>query len=277
MTMKVYTLLPNLLDKLREIYPAILFCQDLTQVSKNDILITSENELLQFSSSEQNYPWIVLYSPDLTEDDLSKYLIFPKLQYLSTLEYLDQSINTLLDNRNISDVWIGKIEKKVELSLDKKQVQVLKKGASSRWSFLQSFFEQFNYSDYFTHIEDNLLMIGEELLSNLALHSPEKNAQLSLALGEKGLTLTFFQDCGPISISLVKSSLSRAFKLKEVNLESRGAGLGLYLTYKNCNALFIKYNEEHNISITAYIKKNKRYKEFRKERASLYFIQQKYY
>ncbi|MFG1494794.1 hypothetical protein [Halobacteriovorax sp. ZH4_bin.1] len=125
--------------------------------------------------------------------------------------------------------------------------------------------------DYHESFENKLKLITNEFYTNDIFHrvSNQKHGEIEISQDEYK-TIVHYKSYTSVAKSSIIDSLYRAAVEKSPRQEGRGAGLGLYLIFQNCDRLHIVANED-STSFYLYIEKNKRYKEISKRIPSISF------
>ncbi|WP_156979838.1 hypothetical protein [Bacteriovorax sp. BAL6_X] len=125
--------------------------------------------------------------------------------------------------------------------------------------------------DYHDSFENKLKLITNEFYTNDIFHrlSTQKHGEIEISQDEYK-TIVHYKSYTRVAKSSIIDSLYRAAIEKTPRQEGRGAGLGLYLIFQNCDRLHIVANED-STSFYLYIEKNKRYKEISKRIPSISF------
>lgn len=136
---------------------------------------------------------------------------------------------------------------------------------------------------------DVLRLVSEELLSNAFYHSggegieynrgqeiiisPEKAVEFMLAVNNEYVVISVKGPSGFSSREKVITSIQRGHKEKTPLAGEKGAGLGLYMIYENCNQFWVIKGKSDSGQIICVFEKFNRYKQAKERITSFHFLE----
>ncbi|GAB4413509.1 MAG: hypothetical protein OHK0056_19530 [Bacteriovoracaceae bacterium] len=167
-------------------------------------------------------------------------------------------------------------------SFDSDLIDLMKKGAEiksiqlsagdNNSDIIEKFLKNFDFSEYFESPANYLHFMALELVNNIIMHGEVSKTELSFIKSRNYVAIRVKDNVGKLDRNTIVDAIWRGYEEKTPKQDGRGAGLGLYLTYSQCNQLWINSLPNVSTEIVCLIESNKRYKKYKERITSFHFI-----
>ena len=137
---------------------------------------------------------------------------------------------------------------------------------------IEQFLSTFDFNEYFESPASYLHFMSLELVNNIIMHGGVQETELSFIKSKNYVAIRVKDQVGKLDRDTIVNSIYGGYEEKTPRQSGQGAGLGLYLTYSQCNQLWVNLLPNVSTEIVCLIESNKRYKKYKERITSFHFI-----